>query len=84
MVTRSAHANAMARRLAAAMPFPLRHPVEVNAVFIDMDEAAHLRLFETGWQVYRVLDGSVRFMCSWATTEAAVDEMAATLKDLAA
>lgn len=84
MVVRAAHANAMARRLAAAMPFPLRHPNEVNAVFVDMDETAHRRLFEAGWQVYRVLDGSVRFMCSWATTEAVVDELAATLKGLAA
>ncbi|WP_395672879.1 beta-eliminating lyase-related protein [Phenylobacterium sp.] len=82
-VTRAAHANAMARRLAAGQPFPLTHPVEANAVFVQMDEARLQRLQALGWAVYRFLDGSVRFMCSWATTAEAVDEFAATLCDLA-
>jgi len=77
---RAAHANAMARRLADAMPFKLNHPVEANAVFVEMDEAAHERLHEQGWHTYRFIDGSVRFMCSWATTPEIVDEMAASLK----
>lgn len=80
---RAAHANAMAKRLAAAMPFPLRHPVEANAVFVEMDDAALERLRAAGWFVYRFIDGSVRFMCSWATTEALVDELAQTLACLA-
>ena len=79
----AAHANAMARRLAAAAPFRLTHPVEANAVFVEMDEPARLRLAEAGWSVYRFIDGSVRFMCSWATTEAAVEELAETLRGLA-
>jgi threonine aldolase len=77
---RAAHANAMARRLAAAMPFPLNHPVEANGVFVAMDEAALGRLREAGWFVYRFIDGSVRFMCSWATAPEAVDELAADLR----
>ena len=36
---RAGHANAMAARLAAAMPFPIVHPVEANGVFVEMDEA---------------------------------------------
>lgn len=80
MITRAAHANAMARRLAAAMPFPIRHPVEANGVFVEMDEATLGRLQAAGWFVYRFIDGSVRFMCSWATTAEAVDELAADLK----
>jgi len=76
----AAHANTMARRLAAAMPFPLRHPVEANGVFVEMDEAQLGRLHAAGWFVYRFIDGSVRFMCSWATTTEAVDEIAETLK----
>jgi threonine aldolase len=32
----------------------------------------------------RVFDGSVRFMCSWATTPEAVDELGAALKALKA
>ncbi len=81
--SRAAHANAMARRLAAAMPFPVTHPVEANGVFVAMDEAALGRLRAAGWFVYRFIDGSVRFMCSWATTAEAVDELAGDLKRIA-
>lgn len=82
LTRRAAHANAMARRLAAAMPFKVLHPVEANAVFVEMDEPTLARLHATGWFVYRFLDGSVRFVCSWATTEAAVDEVLQALKGL--
>jgi threonine aldolase len=80
---RAAHANAMAARLAGAMPFPLRHPVEANGVFVEMDEPTMARLHAAGWFVYRFIDGSARFMCSWATTPEAVDELAEVLKTLA-
>ena len=80
---RAAHANAMARRLADAMPFKITHPVEANAVFVEMDEPTLARLHAAGWFVYRFLDGSVRFMCSWATTEAAVDELSDALRHIA-
>jgi threonine aldolase len=79
-VTRAAHANAMARKLAEASPFKAAHPVEANAVFVEMDGAALKRLQAKGWRVYRFLDGSVRFMCSWATTAEAVEALAADLK----
>jgi len=82
-VRHAAHANAMARRLAEAMAFRVTHPVEANAVFVEMDEPALQQLHAAGWFVYRFLDGSVRFMCSWATTSEAVDELAACLKSLA-
>lgn len=82
MVRRAAHANAMARRLAAAQPFRVLHPVEANGVFVEMDEPTLKRLQALGWFVYRFIDGSVRFMCSWATTEAAVDALAADLATL--
>ena len=82
--SRAGHANGMARRLAALMPFEIAHPVEANAVFVAMDEPALTRLRKAGWIVDRVTDATVRFMCSWATTEAIVDEVAADLKALAA
>lgn len=82
-VRRAAHANAMARRLAELMPFPVRHPVEANAVFVEMDDERLSRLHASGWFAYRFLDGSVRFMCSWATTPEAVDSLGVTLKGLA-
>jgi len=80
---RAGHANAMAQRLAQVMPFPITHPVESNAVFVRMDEETLTRLRGAGWFVYRFIDGSVRFMCSWATTPEAVDELAAALKQIA-
>jgi threonine aldolase len=73
----AAHANRMAKRLAelvaARTPFALAHPVDANLVFLRLPAAAHARLTEAGWACHRVDDGSVRFVCSWATTEDAVE-----------
>lgn len=80
---RARHANAMATRLAERMPFPLAHPAQANSVFVEIEEARLERLRAAGWFVYRVIDGSARFMCSWATTAEAVDEIAAALKQIA-
>ncbi|MET3528455.1 threonine aldolase family protein [Phenylobacterium koreense] len=82
-VERAAHANEMALRLSALSPFPLRHKVQANAVFVEMDEPTLARLHAAGWFVYRFLDGSVRFMCSWATTPESVDELGAVLQSVA-
>jgi threonine aldolase len=75
----AAHANLMAQRLAAGIAtrtaFTLAHPVEANAVFVRMPATAHAALNAAGWACYRFDDGSVRFVCSWATTEGAVDEV---------
>lgn len=80
----AAHANLMAARLAegivAGTPFVLAHPVEANTVFVRMSEAAHARLTAAGWACYRFDDGSVRFVCSWATAEQAVDELLAAMR----
>jgi threonine aldolase len=83
IIRHGAHANAMARRLAALMPFKVIHPVEANGVFVEMDEPTLKRLHASGWFAYRFLDGTVRFMCSWATTTEAVDALGETLKALA-
>ena len=82
-ITRSAHANAMAAKLAGLMPFKVRHPAQSNGVFVEMDEPTYRRLVAQGWQVYRFTDGSVRFMCSWATTDETVQEMGEVLRALA-
>lgn len=79
----AAHAHAMAERLAALSPFQVVHPVEANAVFLAMDGAALGRLNAAGWAAYRFLDGSVRLMCSWATTPEAVDEFGEVLRAIA-
>ena len=75
----AAHANLMAQRLAAGVAvgsrFVLAHPVEANAVFVRMPAKVHQALNAAGWACYRFDDGSVRFVCSWATSETAVDEL---------
>jgi len=83
MLRHAAHANAMATKLAALMPFRVTHPVEANVVFVEMDAPRLAALQAAGWFVYRFLDGSVRFMCSWATTDAAVEEMIEALRRIA-
>ncbi|MBN8553180.1 MAG: low specificity L-threonine aldolase [Caulobacterales bacterium] len=72
----AAHANAAARALAdgvlAHTRYVLAHPVDTNAVFVRMPAEHHRRLNERGWACYRFDDGSVRFVCSWATSEEAI------------
>jgi threonine aldolase len=79
----SQHANAMARKLAALMPFEVAHPVEANAVFVRMGDEALAGLVARGWAVGRFSDGSARFMCSWATTDAIIEELGEALKAVA-
>lgn len=83
---RARHANLMAQKLAAVFrartPFEIAHPVQANALFVRMDEPALQRLRERGVFVYRFLDGTVRFMCSWATTEESVDRLAEDLAQI--
>lgn len=82
----AAHANLMAQRLAAGIEartgFVLAHPVEANAVFVRMPPEAHQRLNDLGWACYRFDDGSVRFVCSWATDPAVVDEVLEAMRGL--
>ena len=80
LIRHAAHANAMAARLTERMPFSLNHPVESNGLFVDMDEPTRLALHDAGWASSRFLDGSVRFMCSWATTAEAVDDLGEALQ----
>lgn len=77
------HANAMAQKLAegieASTRYVLAHPVESNTVFVRMDEKALETIRAKGWAVYAFDDGSIRFVCSWATTETAVEELVGDL-----
>lgn len=82
-VERARHANAMAAKLAGLMPFPAAHPVQSNGVFVQMDEARLEALTAAGWSVHRFTDGTVRFMCSWATTPEAVEALGEALKAIA-
>jgi threonine aldolase len=84
---RAAHANLMAQRLADAIvartPFPLAHPVAANLVFIHMPPEAFARIQAAGWACGDFSDGSIRFVCSWASTPETVDELAEALARIA-
>jgi threonine aldolase len=78
----AAHANAMARRLAAGMAalpgVKLLFPTEANGVFAAMPQALVDALHARGWHFYKFIgDDGHRLMCSWQTTEAAIDEFLA-------
>ena len=79
----AAHANAMARRLADKIASiagaEMLLPTEANGVFVNLPEAAISRLQATGWTFYTFIGGGARFMCSWATSEAAIDQLAADI-----
>jgi len=79
-MARAQHANAMAQKLAGLMPYPIRHAVQANALFVDMEDGPLEALRAKGFFVYRFTDGTVRFMCSWATTEESVERLGAALK----
>ncbi len=79
------HANTMADRLArglATVPgVALTHPVEANGVFAIVPAALAGAVRRThhfyDWDRER---GEVRLMCSWATTEEAVDDLLAAFR----
>jgi threonine aldolase len=76
------HANAMAKRLAAAVEgtVTLTQRVEANAVFaiVEPEHAARLRE-EWFFYTWDEATGEVRWMCSWDTTEEDVDAFAAAV-----
>lgn len=80
----AAHANAMARRLAAAIEAHpearLLAPVEANGVFVDLPAHAIDAMYRRGWHFYPFVGTTgVRLMCAWDTTADAVDRFAADL-----
>jgi len=81
----AAHANACARLLAEKVqPLPgvrLLYPVQANAVFLELPEKVHRHLKAKGWVYYVFIGGGARLMCSWATTEAEVNELAADISE---
>ncbi|MGW5960949.1 threonine aldolase family protein, partial [Methylorubrum thiocyanatum] len=83
-LARAGHANACAARLArqiADVPgLRLLHPVEANAVFLDLPEGAAARLRDRGWQFYAFIGGGVRLMFTWDTAFETVDALAADLR----
>ncbi len=82
------HANAMAKRLEAAVgPLPgirIVHPVQTNGVFAKIPDEAVQGMYGRGWHFYTHVgtEGEARLMCSWDTTSEDVDSFAADLREL--
>jgi threonine aldolase len=81
------HANAMARRLDAAIRdvpvVKVAFPVETNAVFATIPDDIVRGLHQRGWKFYTNVGVEyARLMCSWDTTEEDVDLFAGDLKEL--
>ncbi|MBN2631480.1 MAG: low specificity L-threonine aldolase [Rhodobacteraceae bacterium] len=87
-LTRAAHANAMAARLAqglAQMPgIRQTHPVQANVMFPEWPTGTHARLEAAGAVYYRCSapEGreGARLVTSWSTTEADVDAFQSALR----
>jgi len=80
----AAHANAMARRLAASIEklpgVTLIAPVEANGVFVDLPAAAIDAVRAKGWRFYNFVGATgVRFMCAWDTPLELIDRFAADI-----
>ena len=83
----AAHANACAQRLADAIAnvagLEVLFPPEANAVFVRAAEPVLDALRARGWRFYTFIAGGARFMCGWDTDPAAVDQLAADLREAA-
>jgi threonine aldolase len=85
----AAHANAMARRLAAGLAeatgWPALFPVQANGVFVHLPIRVEAGLRERGWLFYNFIGaGGARFMCAWDTGPETVDRLVADIRELAA
>jgi threonine aldolase len=75
-------ANASAQELSRAIIAKggeLVHPVDGNEVFIHLPEGMAARLSSAGAGFYPWMDGSHRFVCSWATTPDDIAALTATI-----
>ena len=78
------HANAMARKLAARLRNDANNeivfPVEANAVFVRLSDSVVRGLHARGWHFYKFVEpDGYRLMCSWATTDAEIDDLVTDL-----
>ncbi|GJE54754.1 threonine aldolase family protein [Methylobacterium thuringiense] len=78
------HANACARRLAAAVAdvpgVSAMFPVEANAVFLSAAPDVLDALARRGWRFYTFIGGGARFMFAWDTAPERVDALARDIR----
>jgi threonine aldolase len=78
------HANECARYLAgqlAGIPgVSIVGPPEANAVFVKAPDEILQPMRELGWKFYTFIGGAARFMCSWDTERARIDNFCRDLR----
>src|SRR5207245_11121324 len=81
------HANEMAKRLERELGnlagVRVLHPVEANAVFVQLPPGWSEALHQRGWHYYSIADGD-RLMCAWDTTEEDIEAYVADVRGIAA
>ncbi len=88
LIQNANHANRCAKLLATELlsvpAIKLIHPVESNAVFVQLPEVLIAALQKAGWYFYTFIgSGHARFMCSWQTQESAIKAFGHELRTLA-
>jgi threonine aldolase len=83
----ASHANACAKRLEAGLReldgVEMLFPAQANSAFAELPESVLEGLRDRGWQFYTFIgSGGARFMCSWDTTEEAVDALLNDIREL--
>lgn len=81
------HANACAAKLHAKLSeipgIEFVSQRQANSVFVKTAPQVLQALQERGWKFYTFIGaGGARFMCSWSTTDADIEALAADLRDL--
>lgn len=89
LLQNAAHANRCAQLLAEQLQLldviQLVHPVQANAVFVQMPEALIDALHAAGWHFYTFIgSGHARFMCSWQSREEEILGFGEELRRIAA
>jgi threonine aldolase len=79
----NAAAGKLADRLKNECKIDIVHPVESNAVFVQMREKLVRDLHARGWSFYRFVEPDIyRLMCSWATTDDNIAEFVVDFQNL--
>jgi threonine aldolase len=53
---------------------------EANAVFVHASDEILDAMHQRGWKFYTFIGGAARFMCSWDTKRARIDEFSKDLR----
>lgn len=78
-------AQLLAQELLSVEGITLIHPVQANAVFVQLPESLVAALHAAGWHFYTFIgSGHARFMCSWQTREDDIRRFGDELRAIAA